>query len=556
MESDYSLRSRGCRPLGANLVSTSFAEMPLPTLRNSTKWSDESLYPPLKPRRKPCVISRLPDEILREIFAYTFTFERANVPVFLFLVCRRWNEVASGLSLLRSVIYLGRPDDRTKLYNDEYRRPVFCITFDQLSKTLARIGNAEFELFIVSQAPEDLDTELHSLSTRCCSFGMKLGPDAPISPFSFPSMWALRELFVGLWPPHFELSLDKDDLLFEKLEAGSPLLTRLKIMGCFPWSLLKYRTLLDRLTELELSVFSQTFTLEDSTALCSRLSSVESFTWDLYPPPAEALICTPVSTKTLFLINIQEIPAQDYRNLVDLAVRYGSTGEPYARSNNLLHFSALQMLRVYENWSELPFIRAPLLQRLVLGNTDQEEAVIKELLPHMQLRSRVIYLGRYMSDDNLVFLLAGIWSEVQELHKTYVLESNVPGMTLAQALSGSVNTRPLCPYMWCLTVRLRSWETPDPVLIRRSAQRLRQIVKDRKRNGCTSLTRVRCGWIDMSPGDENEEDNEGGDDEEKVNDDNEEEGDDEEEEEVAVDEEPDRGVEKPEESPSGWVDVL
>ncbi|KIM27131.1 hypothetical protein M408DRAFT_330241 [Serendipita vermifera MAFF 305830] len=179
---------------------------------------------------------------------------------------------------------------------------------------------------------------------------------------------------------------------------------------------------------------------------------------------------------------------------------------------------------MYGSWYQLPLIHAPLLQQLVLGNSDQNEEEINAQLALIQLKPKVVYLSSRMSDASLLLLLNGIWSEIEELHRTYVLSNDVPGVTLAQALAGNANLRPPCPRMWCLTMRIRSSEAPDPVLVRRSVQTLRQIVKSRKRRGCISLTRVRCGWIE-----EGRNDNSG------------------------EEEEP---TEDPEESPRAWIDVL
>lgn len=494
--------------------------MPPPRLRNSTNKANVPIYQPPKPRQKPCVINRLPDEVLREIF--TLVFDYPNVPVFLFLVSRRWNEVASGLSLLRSVLHFAGQRDREDLWINEYQKPVFCTTPDQFSRALARIVNAEYELFLWKM-PANFDLETHSMSTRCRMLSIDFGPDAEVTPISLPSMGALQKFSISLWLPNFEGSLDKVGHLFERIESGSPLLTNLIIEGLFPKSLFQRHVLLERLTEVELAMFSDALTLAEVTILCSRLPNVERFTWENLSAETDAFVMAPVSTKFLSFRDILEVPNQNYKNVVTLVVNYVCSGSLYVSSSKLLHFPALQKLWMYGSWYGLPLIRAPILQRLVLGNTDQSEEEIKEWLSLIQLKPKVIYLNKQMSDANLIQLLIGIWWEVEELHKTYFLSSDVPGVLLAQALTGSATTPPLCPDMWCFTMRIRSSEAPDPILARRSVQRLRQTVKGRRRNGCTSLTRVRCGWIDESQnGNSNDDD----------------------------------AVENPEDPPSDWVDVL
>ncbi|KIM27132.1 hypothetical protein M408DRAFT_24871 [Serendipita vermifera MAFF 305830] len=496
--------------------------MPLPKLTDSTKWSADSLKLPLKPRRKPCVINRLPDEILGIIF--TFTFNLASVPISLFLVSRHWNEVASGVSLLRSVISFGEPETRAEIEMGEYEKPIFCTTFDQISQAINRIGNAEFEL-ILYDIP-DLVQEAYSLSTRCRSLDISINPAADIAPCSLPRMDALRKLSISHSADPVEPPLDELIPLFAKIEAESPLLASLIVEGCFPSSVLKHHTLLERLTQLKLSVMANTLTSEDSTTLCSRLPNVETFTWELFFPPPEGLTAVPISTKTLSFINVFAIPLQDYKNVVSLEVSYYGIVEPDTPSSILLQFPVLQKLRISGTWYQLPLIRAPVLQRLVLGPTKQGATAIERLLASIQLKPKVVYLSTDVFDDSLHLLLTGIWSGIQELH---ILRWSVPGVGLAHDLSGTTRTRPVCPDMWCLTMQLRSSEASDSIIVRNAVQKLRQAVKSRMSNGCTSLTRVRFGWIDESR----------------------DEGSDEEEEEKER-----RVIENPEDPPSGWIDVL
>lgn len=220
----------------------------LKSRRLSKETVKNAVYQLSKPHKGPCVIERAPPEILREIFIQTFN--GFLVPVALFFVNRRWSEIAHNTAVLRSVIHIGNISPYKGICT-EYEIPVFCNSSAQLTKALARLGNATFEL-VIDWIPNDLILKDHPLEQRCRR--LKLSCHVPqVSILQLPNMYALEELVLELRGCLDHRHTGSQGLL-QHLEANSPSLTGLKMFGVLPSILHHTPRLLRRLKSFELGL--------------------------------------------------------------------------------------------------------------------------------------------------------------------------------------------------------------------------------------------------------------------------------------------------------------
>jgi hypothetical protein len=434
---------------------------------------------------------------MREIFIQTF--EYWLVPVFLFLINHRWKAIASGISLLRSVIHIRTPQEYEGLCT-EFEAPVFCTSSFQLSNALARIGDAKFEL-MVTWIPNDLIFKEHPLQTRCCSLKLLFSSSEQALLLELPAMYALEEITLGDYIfPGFQLSEDVEEELLERLERSSTSLIALRINAQFPRTLHNRIQLLERVKIFEVAANKSWNRTQEVTTLMDSLKNAEEVIWEKLYDDAEPICKLPKSVKSLYLLGTPVMPQQALGALVKLTISYDGYEHWRIAPDSVLEFPALSILELQGCWMDLSRIRAPLLHLLSISNPDENNAQVKELIPRVKIKPKVLYISYHISDSNLIALLHGNWSGIEELHWMCSRNREPLSCSLTRALAGGPRVPPLCPNLRFLTVDVGSSEEKDPGLLRRSVEKLQSIVEGRKTKGNNRLMTVRCGWSGIDEG--------------------------------------------------------
>jgi hypothetical protein len=434
---------------------------------------------------------------MREIFIQTF--EYWLLPLFLFLVNHRWKAIASGISLLRSIIHVRRPQDYKEMCT-EYEVPVFCTSSSQFSNALARIGDAKFEL-IVTWIPDDIVFKEHPLRTRCCSLKLGFYSSEQASLLDLPTLNALKELTIGDYLfPSFQLPEDAEEELLKQIESSSPSLVALRIYAQLPRTLHCRSQLLGRVKVFEVAVNKSWNRPREVKIITDSLTSVEEVIWERQFDSTEPIFEVPKSVQTLYMLGAPIIPQKPLGALVKLTIGYDGYEKWRVAPGSVLSFPVLSILELQGCWMELPRIRAPLLHLLSISNPDESNAQIKELIPLVQIQPKILYISSHISDANLIALLYGIWSGVEELHWMCTHTREPLSSSLTRAFAGSPRVPPLCTSLRFLTVDVGSSEEKNPGLLRRSVERLQTIIKSRKTRGVDQLVTVRCGWSGIDDG--------------------------------------------------------
>jgi F-box-like len=442
-----------------------------------------------RPRKESCVIERLPPEILREIFIHTF--DGSLVPVALFLVNRRWSEIACNTAVLRSVIHIGRSYFYHRIYT-ENEIPVFCDSSAGLTDAIARLGNAKFEL-VIEWIPDDLVLKDLPLEHRCRRLRL-LCSIPQVSILQLPRMHTLEELALELQGSLDERQTESQRLL-QHLEVTSPSLTRLEMFGVLPSILHHTPRLLRRLKSFELVTNTFMVHPEEVGRLMENLINVKEFTWESMSHPGEPIDVLPPLVESVRLFRLTQIPQQALDHIVELVIRYDDY-DFHPPSGPLLHFPVLQRLEMRRSWADLPRIRVPPLSHLTLDFPQETKGQVRKLIPEIQVKTKALSISLHLFDSSLHLLLSGIWSDIEEFHLECVDAREVVGNGLSRILAGDRKTEPLCPNLWCFTVLFHSSVDKSPVPSSATLKTLQGFIDKREKRGIGGLVRVRCGWKD------------------------------------------------------------
>jgi hypothetical protein len=218
-----------------------------------------------RPTMPESYITRLPVELIKDIFIQYWSLELGNPSIFL-SVCKAWRDIATNTKILWTRILYARswPEDKFISY-------VKCTTVDKLTVSLAQVDGMNFDFGIGhTQAVEHWVDIFQPFSGKCRS--LTLIADNPLNnPVGiFTDVSSLKAI-------HFHCDVVNDwDSFLSKFDGEKVQLDAFSCNGQFRRSWCQLQLMLDRLQVLSFNITA--LRNEDATALFSNLNNLREVT--------------------------------------------------------------------------------------------------------------------------------------------------------------------------------------------------------------------------------------------------------------------------------------
>lgn len=373
-------------------------------------------------------ISNLPTEIIQEIFFKYYNLSQA--PVLLLLICRRWHNVALGITSLWTTIrfHPGRGKVLTYSIEETIHMPVLCISWVHLRRATECASPALVRIIcdIGRGVPEDLHAHTW-LSTGCrsleiCTYSDRCRFDGFAN--SFRNLVNLEELLMNN-TNNYSIG-DSMGRFFTDLENHSTLLTKMELgYWVIPGKLSTHPVVFNRLRKL---------------AFGTRLSGYEP------------LFVSMTNLEELTVITPSVLSLVSFPRLTSLSVWFF---KPEAITNPL-EMPSLVYLDFGGPSKWLSNLKAPCLRSLKLNCWDLQGGA--SLVPQVSVRPKSLTIRNRMSKYVLIQLLYDQWAGLEGLYLTSRSGWHI-FLSMLGPLAGNGYDAPLCPQLQQCT-----FKTMTPVL--------------------------------------------------------------------------------------------